>query len=222
VGFSSHRSSWARHRRALAGVVVVSVIVGAGLAACTTQSGGGGGGGGVPPFPYPAEDPSEPVWIAGDSNGFHTADHTAGTYNLSVGGAGFLRLDHVYHRTIAQSTQVALESTGVDPSTIVVIGGVNDLADGWSAEDIVAAVEDFEEQFTDGDTRVVFADEPTWTAFDGQLDAVDADVAALYPDSIDCDEVAEAYPGDQTGFHAFELYREVAYASYWQCILAAL
>ncbi len=193
-------------------------LLGATFAAgCAVPAPGGGGTGNT--YPNDIDDPNTSTWIAGDSNGVWTGTYTPNTFNVAVGGSGFLQTDPTFGRTILENTQYSLSVTGANPENIVVVGGINDLSNGYSKAEIVQAITDFDSQLTDVDTNVVYAVEPTWTGQNNQLDEIGNAIKDQFPDTIDCDNVAESYPGDSSGFHASELFRQPAYSSFGVCVL---
>ena len=193
-------------------------LVGASLvASCAAPAPGGGNNGNT--YPNDPDGPETPTWIAGDSNGAWTGNYTPNTFNVAVGGSGFLQVDPTFGRTISENTQYSLSVTAGNPRDIVVIGGVNDTGNNYTTEQVIQAITDFDNQFTDEDTRVVYAIEPTWGGQNTKLDEIGEAIKAQFPDTIDCDNVAESYPSDQSGFHASELFRQQAYTAFGTCVM---
>lgn len=185
-------------RRKVAAVTLLGAAVLAG-AGCTTPAPGGGGNGNT--YPNDTDNPNTSTWITGDSLSYWTGTRMNNTFNVGVGSSGFLMPDITMFRTIPGNTEFSLNATGATPPRMVVIGGVNDLNNGFSADnELLPAQIAFHDDMESRGIDVRFVVEPGWNQ-NAELDRNGAILKALYPDTIDnCDEPVEAL-GTQDGVH---------------------
>ena len=135
------------------------VVLVALLAGCTSPSGGGGTGGGG----YQGPPPETPVWMIGDSLAWRTAVdmNPQPNWAAAAGGAGFTTNPELPGGNISDLAMAA----GVDayrPDLAPALGGVNELAVGGDAIDVIVAMQDFESTLASFGVRVRWILEPTW------------------------------------------------------------
>ena len=140
--------------RAVVGCAVVAVAIV--LAGCATEP------------QAPQVPPSAPVWVVGDSlatgTGFSVFDPRP--YVWGVGAAGFTS---GANSTILGNTTQQLTTNSARPLTMLVVGGVNDLAINATIAQITTQMAAFEAAMTKRGITVVWVKEPGWSRADQML-----------------------------------------------------
>ena len=161
----------------------------------------------------PTGNPDSSVWVAGDSIAKATADLMPDTFNIAQETTGFLtkgtRASDIGDRIFNMVTEYA-----DSPKTILVIGGGNDLWNGYSPNAIkleAKRIHDFMETLEGIDIRFVTEPVPPHPLWAPLTEINDWLVATFY-DTIDCDEAG--YPTSVDNIHP----TLEGYQSYIKCI----
>ena len=136
-----------------------------------------------PPEGTDIGDPSEPVWVAGDSISWPTAIRIPGTYAIGIGGTGCYKEPSIFTQT-----QAAIDQSGQRPHLLLVITGINDLVGGNTVTEVANCVERFRATYEAQGTDVRFVTEPVPDNGTGPYPTlIDYNnFLRWYPDTIDC------------------------------------
>ena len=131
-------------------------------------------------------DENDDYWLVGDSISWPTAARLDGVFGIGVGGTGYF----VGQFPADIQVELALISyEPIEPTTLLVITGGNDLASGYSIDQINAAAKNFHDTYEARGFDVRFITEPipdNGNAIWNNLYHHISFLMSEFPDTIDC------------------------------------